>query len=107
MLETHRINLLRFSGDHSDEKRIYKTVSVGRCGRCDCAAYRYFLSRVGSGIRLVGHAILKDHEGESYFGADHDNQRIGGVLKIASDNHMQVVQRRQNPIYSDRQGLAI
>jgi len=45
--------------------------------------------------------------GKIYFGADHDNQRIGGVLKIASDNHMQVVQRRQNSIYSDRQGLAI
>jgi hypothetical protein len=45
--------------------------------------------------------------GGLYFGADHDNQGIGGVLKIASDNDMQVVQRRQNPIYSNRQGLAI
>jgi hypothetical protein len=45
--------------------------------------------------------------GTIYFGADHDNQRIGVVLEIASDNHMQIVQRRQNSIYSDRQGLAI
>jgi hypothetical protein len=45
--------------------------------------------------------------GRFYFGADHDNQRIGEVFKVTSDHHMQVVQRRQNSFRSDRQGLAI
>jgi len=48
MLETHRINLLKMSGDLSDEKRIHQTVSVGRRGRRNGTADRHFLSGMGS-----------------------------------------------------------
>jgi len=34
-------------GHYLDKKRIHQTVSVGRRGQRDCAAYRHFLDRVG------------------------------------------------------------
>ena len=42
-----------------------------------------------------------------YFGTDNDNQRNSEIFKIARDNDMQVIQGRENPFNSDRQGLAI
>jgi hypothetical protein len=42
-----------------------------------------------------------------YFGTDYDDQRNGEVLKIASNNNMQIMQRREDPFNSDRWGLAI